>query len=61
MVRDRTISIPIDIRQKRFIEKEYPVGSEVELFYDGSWHINSKPSYLESRLFFGNDDTVYTN
>ncbi len=60
MVRDRTISIPIDVRQKRFVEKEYPVGSEVELSYDGSWHINSKPIYIESRLSFENG-TIYTN
>lgn len=59
MVKDKTISIPIDVRQKRFVEKEYPVGSEVELFYDGNWHINSKPVYNGTKISFDNG-TVYT-
>lgn len=59
MVKDKTINIPIDARQKRFVEKEYPVGSEVELLYDGDWHINSKTVYNGPVLSFENG-TVYT-
>lgn len=59
MVKDKTVTIPIDVRQRRFVEKEYPVGSKVELFYDGNWHINSKPIYNAKKMSFENG-TVYT-
>ncbi len=33
--------IPVDYRQVRFILKEHPVGSQVDLAYDGRWSIMS--------------------
>ncbi len=59
MVKDKTVTIPIDVRQRRFVEKEYPVGSEVELFYDGNWHINSRTIFSGNKLSFENG-TVFT-
>ncbi len=41
-VQDKVLSIPIDRRQKRFIEKEYPAGSTVELDHKDKWHIKSR-------------------
>jgi hypothetical protein len=39
---DRSIiKIPIDYRQLRFVLKEHPVGSDVDLAYDGKWSIVS--------------------
>lgn len=39
----KTIKVPIDQRQLKFIQKEYTVGSKVELlFYDGDWHVASR-------------------
>jgi len=49
----KTLKIPIDYRQQKFIQKEYAIGSQVELErYEGSWHIKSRlepvgASYLE--------------
>ncbi len=40
---DKTMKIPIDYRQRKFIEKEYPVGSKVEVErYEGNWRIKSQ-------------------
>lgn len=42
---DKTIlKIPMDHRQKLYIQKEYPVGSEVDLWFDGIWSIRSHES-----------------
>lgn len=42
-VSNKTIKVPIDHRQLKFIKNEYNIGSNVELqFYDGDWHIMSK-------------------
>ena len=41
-VNDRTISIPVDRRQVKFIENEYPAGSMVILEYDGRWRVRSQ-------------------
>ncbi len=43
-VNNEIIKVPVDYRQTRFIEKEYPVGSDVEMRFDGSWHIQSQPA-----------------
>ncbi len=40
-VNDKTIRIPFDHRQIKFVEKVYPVGSMVELKFDGNWSIRS--------------------
>lgn len=44
LIDDDVISIPIDYRQKTYIEKEYPVNSQIPLEYtgNGEWHILSK-------------------
>ena len=41
------IKIPVDQRQVRFIQKEYPVGDSIELEYDGCWHIVSHEVHEE--------------
>ncbi len=41
-VGNKTIRIPVDHRQVKFIGKEYPIGSMVILEYDGGWHIRSQ-------------------
>lgn len=42
-VGDKTMKIPIDYRQQKFIQKEYPVGSKVELEgNENIWHIKSQ-------------------
>jgi hypothetical protein len=43
-VGNRNINIQVDSRQSKFIQKEYPVGSTVELKFDGHWHIISQES-----------------
>ncbi len=43
-VGNKVIKIPIDYRQAHFIQKEYPVGSMVELEYNGQWQIRSRPA-----------------
>jgi hypothetical protein len=41
---DDKIVVPIDMRQQKFVQKEYPVGSQVAVgFYGDAWHIGSKP------------------
>jgi hypothetical protein len=43
-VNDNKIVVPIDPRQQKFVQKEYPAGSRVAVgFYGGKWHIGSKP------------------
>lgn len=40
----KVLKVPIDYRQKKFIQSESPEGSKVAIgFYDGEWHIGSKP------------------
>ncbi len=47
----RVIKIPIDYRQKKFIQSESPVGSTAAIgFFDGEWHIGSKPASHEQYL-----------
>lgn len=42
-VGNKTMKIPIDYRQQKFIQKEYDIGSKVEVEqYEGSWHIKSQ-------------------
>lgn len=42
-VNDKTIKVPIDHRQVRFIQKEYDIGGKIELqFYGGDWHVMSQ-------------------
>ena len=43
-VGNRNINIRVDRRQSKFIQREYPVGSTVELKFDGHWHIISQES-----------------
>ena len=39
------VAVKFDPRQIKFVEDEYPRGSEVPLeFYSGEWHISSKQS-----------------
>jgi hypothetical protein len=42
-VNNEIIQVPVDYRQTMLIEKEYPIGSDVEMRFDGNWHIQSKP------------------
>jgi hypothetical protein len=51
-VNDKIIQIPIDYRQMRFIEKEYPVGSDVEMRFDGNWHIQSQPLPSDINIYY---------
>jgi hypothetical protein len=45
------VKIPIDYRQKKFIQSESPEGSKVAIgFFDGEWHIGSKPVSNEQYL-----------
>ncbi len=44
------VDVPVDYRQIKFIEKEHPVGSIVELEYDGGWHIRSHTVPLETDM-----------
>jgi hypothetical protein len=46
----RVIHIPIDHRQKKFVQKEYPVGSAIELEFNGWWNIRSRPAPPEYDL-----------
>ncbi|HTY92173.1 MAG TPA: hypothetical protein VMC84_13440 [Methanocella sp.] len=42
------IVISMDHRQIKFVENEYPAGSQIPLeFYCGKWHISSKPEMLD--------------
>ena len=44
LVENCAISIPIDHRQRAYIEKEYPIDSDILLTRtdDGEWHILSR-------------------
>lgn len=47
----KVIKVPIDYRQKKFIQNESPEGSQVAMgFFDGKWHIGSKPATQEEYL-----------
>ncbi len=48
--RNDMIQIPVDQRQVKFIQKEYPVGDTVELEYDGCWHIRSRLAPAECSI-----------
>lgn len=42
-VGEKTIKIPIDYRQQKFIQTEYAIGSKVEIErHEGIWQIKSK-------------------
>ncbi len=44
-VENGIVSIPVDYRQEKFIEKEYPPGTTVPIgVRDGKWHIRSRPA-----------------
>ena len=50
----KVINIPIDYRQKMFIQKEHPIDSLVPLVYngdEGQWEILSDESIGEYKLF----------
>jgi hypothetical protein len=43
-VNGKVMKIPIDYRQLKFVQKEYAVGSKVEIeSYEGNWRIKSEP------------------
>lgn len=44
------VDVPVDNRQIKFIEKEHPVGSIVELEYDSGWRIRSHMAPLENDI-----------
>ena len=46
---DDTRKIPIDSRQREFLQKEYPPGSSVALGYNGTWRIISRSSSSDFR------------
>jgi len=37
------IKVPLDRRQLPFLEKEYAVGDTMEIYFDGVWHVKSRP------------------
>jgi hypothetical protein len=42
-VNNNKLVVPIDTRQQKFVQKEYPSGSQVAVgFYGGMWHIGSR-------------------
>ena len=44
--KDRIIRIPVDYRQKKYIENEHQIGDKVAVgFYGGEWHIGSPPDH----------------
>ena len=46
-IEGKTRKIPIDNRQRKFIQKEYPPGSMVNVGYNGKWYIKSQPVICE--------------
>jgi hypothetical protein len=58
-VKGKIFNLPIDRRQIRFVEKEYQVGSMVELHYDGVWHINSRTLTMNEPVTVDRDRSVY--
>lgn len=45
MVESKIICIPVDYRQEKFIEKEFPPGICMALgVCNGKWHIGSRPA-----------------
>jgi hypothetical protein len=57
-INDKTVRIPIDHRQVKFIEKEYPAGSMVMLEFDGCWRIRSHMAPVEFTMD-GMSESVY--
>ncbi len=52
------ISVPIDYRQQKFIQKEHPINSPVSLVYkDGRWQIASRMVAVEQNIM--GDNTVF--
>lgn len=42
------IIISMDHRQVKFIENEFPEGSQIPVeYYGGKWHVSSKPDILD--------------
>jgi hypothetical protein len=41
-IEGKSRKIPIDNRQRRFIQKEYPPGRMVDVGFNGTWYIISK-------------------
>lgn len=44
------IRVPVDNRQVKFIEKEHPVGSIVELEFDSGWRIRSQMAAIDNDM-----------
>jgi hypothetical protein len=45
---DRTIRVPVDYRQKKYIQNEHQIGDKVAVgFYGGEWHIGSPPAVFD--------------
>ncbi len=49
-VNNKIIKIPIDYRQVHFVQKEYPIGSNVELEFNGQWKIRSRQAPIDQDI-----------
>jgi hypothetical protein len=57
-VGSKVMSVPIDYRQQKFIQKEYPINSPVSLIYrEGRWQIASRTLPGEQNIM--GDHTVF--
>lgn len=60
-VGSKTIRIPVDKRQVRFVAKEYPKGSKAELKFDNGWCIQSQIAPSEVSLPVQAQDVFLTS
>ncbi len=58
-VNGKMISVPIDRRQRRFIEREHPIGSMVELEHTDKWRIKSREIVFDEFLSTIHDFSDY--
>ncbi len=55
----RMLYVPIDIRQIRFVEKEFQVGDEVNLYNDGEWHFKSRTIEKHEHILVNAEKSIY--
>lgn len=53
------ISVPIDRRQIQFLEKEYSIGDNIDVYHDGTWHIRSRTIDMNEPLLSGDNQSTY--
>lgn len=42
-INGKSVKVPIDYRQRKFLQYEYPPGSKVDVGFNGQWYIKSRP------------------